>query len=140
MDLARETGTIASSIGERSAVFDEHGALLPPKQSEELGEIFWGIIADAFKYSNQNSPSIPPDRSLKDFAIEKLAEKDLSDSSKKLVRQMAEMWGAFVGEPFERQSLKWFFLEEVIDGGMNVLFLQLYQSYSRLLIPNRESF
>lgn len=30
----------------------------------------------------------------------------------------AHMWGAFVGDPIERQSLKFFFLEETIDGGI----------------------
>lgn len=31
--------------------------------------------------------------------------------------ECAHMWGAFVGDPIECQSLKFFFLEETIDGG-----------------------
>ena len=66
------------------------------------------------------SESIPPDRSLRDFFVEQLEQKDLTEAEKKTVLQMGEMWGAFVGAPYESQSLKFFWLEECIDGGMFV--------------------
>ena len=84
---------------------------------KELSELVWGIISDAFKYSNESSSSILPNQSLKDFFIQKIGEKDLSEVDKGLILQMAEMWGAFVGSPWEGQSLKYFWLEECIDGG-----------------------
>lgn len=37
------------------------------------------------------------------------------------VFKMAQMWGAFVGDPIARQSLKFFWLEECIEGGKNHL-------------------
>ena len=55
--------------------------------------------------------------SLKNFFVQQLKDKDVPESESKLVMQMAEMWGAFVGSPWERQSLKFFWLEECIDGG-----------------------
>jgi hypothetical protein len=36
---------------------------------------------------------------------------------RKIVMQVSEMWGAFVGSPISRQSLKFFWLEECIEGG-----------------------
>ena len=34
-----------------------------------------------------------------------------------LVLGMSQMWGAYVGDPVDRQSLKYFFLEDCINGG-----------------------
>ena len=42
---------------------------------------------------------------------------DLTAQEKQQVLWMAEMWGAFVGDPIQKQSLKYFWLEECIDGG-----------------------
>ena len=55
--------------------------------------------------------------SLLDFFEAKTQEERLSDDSVKLVLQIARMWGDFVGEPIEKQSLKYFWLEECIEGG-----------------------
>lgn len=119
LDLARETNTIACSTGEGSLTYDEHGKLLEPEVANAASDVFWSIVADAFKYSNENDSSfaIPPDRSLKDFFVDELEAKQLGDADKKVVLQMAELWGAFIGDPIERQSLKYFWLEECIDGG-----------------------
>ena len=76
------------------------------------------MISDAFKYSKENSASIPASRSLRDYLEEQVKDKELSHAEQRIVLQMAEMWGAFVGDPLERQSLKFFWLEEFIDGGL----------------------
>ena len=116
LSLARETGTTAVSIEESVKIFDGRGSLLTREKADAISDLVWGIISDAFKYSNE-TPNIPQSRSLKDFFIEKLEEKEISNDKKKLVMQLAEMWGAFIGDSFERQSLKYFWLEECIDGG-----------------------
>ncbi|EON64066.1 hypothetical protein W97_03296 [Coniosporium apollinis CBS 100218] len=79
-------------------------------------DLVWSIISDAFKHSNENCANIAPNVSLKDLFREKLAERSLSHDDRNLVLQLAEMWGAFVGDSWERQSLKWFWLEECLDG------------------------
>jgi hypothetical protein len=80
----------------------------------------WGIIVQAFKHSAAHSSTIDPKDSLYDFFVERVQEAFPTDSERqqKIVLQMSEMWGAFVGSPVERQSLKFFWLEECIDGGM----------------------
>ena len=45
------------------------------------------------------------------------------------ILRMAEMWGAFVGSPIQTQSLKFFWLEECIDG--ENLFVA--ETYSKVL-------
>ena len=86
------------------------------EEAKYLSAINWGIFADAFKYSKETK-SIPPDRSLKDFFVGQVEQKDLTVAQRKIVLQMSEMLGAFVGSAHDRQSLKFFWLEECIDGG-----------------------
>ncbi len=134
MDLATETKSTLHSWGERQTIFDENGKVLEETKANRYSEIVWGIIADAFKYSNDHSSTIPPTQSLMDYFKEKVRDysqcdsdelaslgatpetRDLDDAQKTLLR-IAQMWGAFVGDPIERQSLKFFWLEECIEGG-----------------------
>jgi len=122
LDLAGETKTPTHTWGEIDHIFDEDGKII--KDGSALSEAMWGIIVQAFKYSSENTSTIDPKKSLYDFFGEKVqetfpAEKD-SDKQKKIM-QMAEMWGAFVGSPVRTQSLKFFWLEECIEGGITTL-------------------
>lgn len=122
LDIAKETKSVACSIGEVSANFDEHGNLIERSKSDELSELMWEIIADAFKYSNSAS-DISPNLSLKDFFVTEIANRDLSQDDKKTLLQMSEIWGGFIGDHVEHQSLKYFWLEQCIDGGIPALIL-----------------
>ena len=84
----------------------------------------WGIIMQAFKFSADNSATIDPKESLYDFFKEKALEKYPGvdqDQQRHLVMQMSELWGAFVGSSVTTQSLKFFWLEECLDGGTSSL-------------------
>ena len=94
--------------------------MLEEQKAAEHSELFWGIIGNAFKYSNQESASIPQNRSLMDYFHTILKEKQLAEDSSALVLQMARRWGDFIGDPIETQSLKYLWLEECIDGGLEV--------------------
>ncbi len=98
------------------------------RTATQHSELVWGIIGEGFKYSNQNTASIPPEMSLMDYLKSAVKEKGLSDASSKLVFQMARMWGDFVGEPIEKQSMKYFWLEECIEGGKPATFIVHHQA------------
>lgn len=120
LDLAKETGTSTHHWGEKVNIFDEHGALL--QDGQELGDAMWSIIVQAFKHSSKNTSEIDSKQSLYDFFLEKLQDfvptGEEAERKRKIVLQLAEFWGAFVGSPVTKQSLKFFWLEECIDGGM----------------------
>jgi hypothetical protein len=84
-------------------------------------EEMWGIIVEAFKISANETSSLDANKSLFDFFEQKVLERFPSgndvERSRKLVLQLAEIWGAFVGSSVRTQSLKFFWLEECIDGG-----------------------
>lgn len=124
MQLARDTKTRLHAWDEEQSVIDSDGKPMDPTEASEYGRLLWddGLIAAAFKYSNENGKSIPPSRSLYDFFKEKAQElfTDLPNEEAERKRlgllQACEMWGAYVGSPVQRQSLKFFWLEECIEG------------------------
>jgi hypothetical protein len=133
LDLAKQTNTLTMNWDGRQSVFDHSGNLMSEKEAVENEEVVWGIIEKAMKYSNAESATIPADKSLYSFfqdEIEKLYPMDNGDAKAKRKRdtilQISEMWGAFVGSPIQTQSLKFFWLEECIDGE-NLFVADTYQ-------------
>ncbi|KAL2269170.1 hypothetical protein VTJ83DRAFT_4016 [Remersonia thermophila] len=121
MDLVRETKTQVGDWDAHSYAFDEDGQLLPKEEGEKYSTLMWDIIQDAFEYSNKYGAEIDPDRSLLDFfqksVVDKIpASEEGFERKRKLLLQMAELWGNFVGSPLSTQSLKFFWLEECIEG------------------------
>jgi len=119
LDLARETETITlkPEAASFSAAVDQLGLTMPEVKVKEHNELMWGVIDDAFTYSKEGSTSIPQDRSLYDFFQTRLKEKSLNPASSEIVLQMARIWGDFIGDPIQKQSLKYLWLEDCIDGG-----------------------
>ncbi|KAL2192050.1 FAD/NAD(P)-binding domain-containing protein [Thermothelomyces heterothallicus CBS 203.75] len=121
MDLARETKTATGVWDSGSYLFDEDGQLLPSEEGEKYSTMMWNIIEDAFAYSNKHGASIDPSKSLLDFFQEEVVKR-IPDGEegyqrrRRLLLQMAELWGSFVGSPLSMQSLKFFWLEECIEG------------------------
>ncbi|KAF4961985.1 hypothetical protein FSARC_9915 [Fusarium sarcochroum] len=121
LDLAKQTNTAIGDWESTSCVFTESGELLSLKDGEKYSNIMWEIVQDAFKHSNNLSQDIDPKESLHDFFVQKVAEKVPSteadhERKRSIVMQISEMWGAFVGSPIYKQSLKFFWLEECIEG------------------------
>ena len=132
LNLARQTDTVTHSWGENINLFDEDGNSVLEGTASEYNKIMWGIVVDAFKYSNKNSALIPAGESLYDFFKSKLSDSSSEgdadhEKRKKMVLQMSQMWGGFVGGTIERQSLKFFWLEETIGGG--TLSYEFYVSH-----------
>jgi hypothetical protein len=126
LDLAKQTRTTVGSWDTKPYIYDEEGQLFPIKDGEEYSVIMWDIILDAFKYSEKYSQEINPDESLLDFFSSRIKEvipETHQDYERKreIVMHMAELWGAFVGSPISRQSLKYFWLEECLEGGKDTI-------------------
>jgi hypothetical protein len=122
LDLARLTGTLTHRWNEKTQIYDEDGNYLSEKEAELYSEIFWNIIIDAFKYS-ESALEIPPSKSLFDYfktRIEAIFPDNIQgwERDRTILVQMSERWGAFIGSRITKQSLKFFWLEECIDGGM----------------------
>lgn len=82
------------------------------------------MIEEAQEHSSNNGSSIPEAASLYDFLVEK-AQKLFPDSQndRELLCQMSQMWGAYIGDPIQRQSLRFAWMEEVCGGGELIILL-----------------
>ena len=120
--IANATNTVTTNYAEEDEevelLFDSDGNPMPMKKTSQLSEMFWGLVVQAFQYSNDNSRTIPKEKSLLDYMREKLEATELSIEDQTTVLAIASIWGAFVGDPITRQSLKFFFLEECVEGGL----------------------
>ncbi|KAH8893477.1 FAD/NAD(P)-binding domain-containing protein [Thozetella sp. PMI_491] len=121
MELAKETNTRIGRWDSEAWTFDESGKLLPLEASEACAATMWDIIKEAFEYSNKHCQEIDSQKSLFDYFEEKVAEHVPEtttgwQATRHTVLQMSRLWGAFVGSPITKQSLKYFWLEECLDG------------------------
>ncbi|KAF7946940.1 uncharacterized protein EAE97_004189 [Botrytis byssoidea] len=126
LDMANSTNTEVHTWAEKGIWFGEDGK--PLADGDAMMNEVWEIIHGAFKYSEENSESIDPDKSLYDFIEEKLLEKYPDDAEKRRISiQFADIWGTFVGSSVKKQSLKFFWLEECIDGA-NIFVAGTYKN------------
>lgn len=99
-------------------MYGENGQVL--EDGEKLDKLMWEILDEGFSYSRDNTSRIHPDKSLYDFFKTKVTEHmpgiDM-ERQRNIVMQMSELWGGFVGIPVTAQSLKFFWLEECVNGG-----------------------
>ncbi|KAK0710668.1 hypothetical protein B0H67DRAFT_583178 [Lasiosphaeris hirsuta] len=119
--LATDTATPLHYWNNKQLIYDSLGRTLPAEQSERLSTLLWEIIEEAFKFSEKardedGGKGIPSHDSLQDF-IRRRAEEVVSDEGeRKLLVQISEVFGAYVGEPVGKQSLRFAWMEECCGG------------------------
>ncbi|KAI9367142.1 hypothetical protein BJX61DRAFT_547775 [Aspergillus egyptiacus] len=116
VNLAEATGTTLLDFEGNQVIFSPDGKQLDEKLATKITEFVWSTIEEAFKYSNSHKDSIPAEKSLFDFFRERVEETGFTDEEKDLCIEFCRFWGAYVGESIEKQSLRFFCLEECIDG------------------------
>ncbi|KAJ6093194.1 Amine oxidase [Penicillium sp. IBT 16267x] len=116
MTMARETQTVTYDPEDGNFMVSRDGNYISESLGTRISEFVWTTIADAFTYSNKHRESIRPEESLHDFFQMKVRESTFSEEEQQLVLDACKLWGAYVGEPIHRQSLRFFRLEECIDG------------------------
>jgi hypothetical protein len=99
-------------------VFSDGGGVISDAKAVELSELRWRIIAEAMEASRQDGSKIPESESLYDYFVKRVSELPLGYEDQHILLGMSKMWGCYVGDPVERQSLKYLWLEQVCIGGM----------------------
>ncbi|KAL4772090.1 hypothetical protein BDW60DRAFT_216789 [Aspergillus nidulans var. acristatus] len=116
LDIAQAARTTLHDFEGSQLVFGSDGKALDERVAMKISEVLWTTIDEAFTYSNNHEDDIPAEKSLLDFIRERLQETNLTEDEKRLCIDAARLWGCYIGDPIERQSLKFFSLEESIDG------------------------
>ncbi len=110
----------------KQLLFDSDGKALPSEKTDRLSTLLWEVIEEAFSFSDterqkNGGKDIPVSDSLYDFVTRRAKEVLEDEEEQKLLIQMSEMWGAYVGEPIWRQSLRFAWMEECCGGGEHPL-------------------
>jgi hypothetical protein len=117
MNIAQATGTVMyDPEGGEHVTFSQGGQPIHDDVNSRIQEFVWTTISEAFEYSNLHGESIPAEKSLLDFFRERVQRTDFSDEEKGLCLDACKLWGTYVGDQVDRQSLKFFRLEECVDG------------------------
>ncbi|EGD95596.1 flavin containing amine oxidase [Trichophyton tonsurans CBS 112818] len=116
VEISELSGTVTDSWEGLQTTFDTDGRLLDPARSAKVADFIWTTIDRAFTLSQKDCANIPASKSLLDFFREELAQSGFSQAEKDACLESAKMWGAYIGSPIERQSLKFFLLEECLEG------------------------
>ncbi|KAK4119249.1 FAD/NAD(P)-binding domain-containing protein [Parathielavia appendiculata] len=119
--LATETNTPLHHWNNKQLLFDPSGNKLPDDLTERLSTTLWEIIEQAFEFSKaahdrDGGQEIPINDSLQDFIRRKAHEVISDENERELLVHMSEMFGAYVGEPVWKQSLRFAWMEECCGG------------------------
>lgn len=138
LQISQEVGVSLCAVDDTMQIFEPSGTSMPKALADEELETVWSLIDEAFKYSNEECLDIRSDLSLEDFFKKKLSASSLSHDQQARVLLLAEMWGSFIGDSWERQSLRWFWLEECLEGGENDDHLFGTGTHTEALCLNRK--
>ncbi|TWU79230.1 hypothetical protein ED733_009002 [Metarhizium rileyi] len=130
-EIAKRTGTATGGLHPKSWVYDHLGDLMSLEDGEKYSAMVWNIVQQAFDHANTYGAETHSDESLLSFVRERAADLIPEDDvecvkKREILIRLAEMWGAFIGSPVSRQSLKYFWLEECLEGE-NLLIAGTYK-------------
>ena len=124
VELAKETGTPLHQWKKNTLLVDGEGHLVAPSQANKALEQVWEILEAAIGHSTNRSEEIHSSASLysffEDWCSQASQAGDTNGPEVDLVLGMSQMWGAYVGDRVELQSLKYFYLEDCIEGGRHM--------------------
>ncbi|CAG7960648.1 unnamed protein product [Penicillium olsonii] len=109
--------------------FAPDGQRVPEDVNAQVQDFVWTTISEAFKYSNEHGGKITAEKSLLDFFRDRVQQTDFSDEVRRLCLDACKLWGTYVGDQVDRQSLRFFRLEECVDGSNFVVA----STYKRIL-------
>ncbi|RYP91101.1 hypothetical protein DL770_002757 [Monosporascus sp. CRB-9-2] len=118
--LAEKAGTTTIACGAVYSICASDGNWLPRDLARDHYEEVWEILDLAVEKSRKEYASLPDDAKMMDFFREEVSRRcpqaGVSEAHEVLLRQIVEMWGAFMGNDCERQSLKNLWLDAGLEG------------------------
>ena len=121
VELAKETGTPLHRWKESALLVDHEGHLAAPSEANKALKQVWEILEGAMDHSTNRNEEIHSSASLyrffEDWCDRAFQRGDMTGREVELVLGMSQMWGAYVGDRVDLQSLKYFYLEDCIEGG-----------------------
>ena len=130
VELAKETRTPLHRWKESTLLVDGEGHLVAPSKANKALKQVWAILEAAIEHSTNRNEDIHCSENLYSFfeswCSQALKAGDMDGQEMELVLGMSQMWGAYVGDSVGLQSLKYFYLEDCIEGGRHMNWLLIF--------------
>lgn len=117
-DVSRWSHTVTHELDGLHLIIDNFGNRFSERKTRAITRFIWMTVEQAFAFSHSNKAIIPPTISLFDYFKEEVEKTDLGQSEKEACLELSKAWGAYIGSSIDRQSLKFFFLEEGLEESM----------------------
>ncbi|KAI3319323.1 hypothetical protein HD806DRAFT_509660 [Xylariaceae sp. AK1471] len=129
--LAEKAGSITTACGAVNSICTSDGDWLPRNIARAYYQEVWEILDLAIEKSQNEHSTLSDDAKMMDFFRQELSRRypraNHTEIHAMLLRQIAEMWGAFMGSDCERQSLKNLWLDSGLEGD-NLFVASTYQA------------
>ncbi|KAL8840009.1 MAG: hypothetical protein Q9170_001493 [Blastenia crenularia] len=118
--LAEKAGSPIVACGAVHSICGSDGVWLSRKRAQRYYEEVWEILEMAMDESDENSSSLSNSAKMMDFFRQELqrrrSQTEKPEPYEALMMQIVEMWGAFMGNECENQSLKNLWLDAGLEG------------------------
>jgi monoamine oxidase len=121
--LAGKVRATTMACGAVDSICDSNGDWLSRDMARHLYKEVWEILEMAIEKSQKESTSLSDSEKMMDFVHHEVkrrrskATQPEPELYENLMLQITEMWGAFMGDECERQSLKNLWLDAGLEGG-----------------------
>lgn len=126
--LAEDTKSPTVACGDVYSICDERGQWLDRELARRHYEEVWDILELAMEKSKSETKFLLDTGKMMDFYRKEIHKRSTKaqdpDTYASLMLQIVEMWGAFMGDDCERQSLKNLWLEAGLEGGLSIFPLE----------------
>lgn len=116
VDISKLSNTLTHSWDGPQTIIDSSGEAMDAVTTGKLSDFMWTTVDKALAYSQGHAATIPSDLSLFDYFREELENTTFTELEKEACLELSKLWGSYIGSPVDRQSLKFFFLEECLEG------------------------
>ncbi|KAI1421581.1 putative flavin-containing amine oxidase [Xylaria sp. FL1777] len=129
--LAEKAGSTTTACGAVYSICTSNGSWLPRDTARAYYQEVWEILDLAIEKSQKEHSTLSDDVRMMDFFRQEVSRRYSGakniENHEILLRQIAEMWGAFMGNDCERQSLKNLWLDSGLEGD-NLFVASTYQA------------
>ena len=120
--LAEKAGSTIVACGAVHSICDSNGVWISSDTARHYYEEVWEILEMAMDKSQKETASLPDSAKMMDFFRQEVERRQSQAKQpevyEKLMVQIVEMWGAFMGSECETQGLKNLWLDAGLEGGI----------------------
>ncbi|KAI9783789.1 MAG: hypothetical protein M1839_003125 [Geoglossum umbratile] len=122
IDIAKEANAMLQPWNGKCNIFDISGDPIDEQKATSFTKLVRNIVEEPIEFRSQNGAGIPESDSVYDYFVHRSKEILLSDGGspesqqEQLLQRISQMWCTYIGDPIERQSLRFAGMEHRCSG------------------------